>query len=179
VVSVSEVDREVSVVAQAALVALEYLSRSRESGYFEAVSSLHTTIAAYETARAEYVKMLQVEHERARENEAFEVLARLEAILAVRAAVVAPPEAPPVTVRAFEDVLVACAPWWGLAVGGTFGIIAFRVFTRSVAFVFVFVFAMIVVAMLIMVTKPRVLVRRTLTGAVLGLIMAVFIALTS
>ena len=66
------------VVALPALASLEELAA--------ALASLRAAIAAYESARAEYEAMTQVERERTRENDAREVLARLEAILADRRA---------------------------------------------------------------------------------------------
>jgi hypothetical protein len=171
----SEVVGGECVIAQAALAALEHLRRNRESGYCAALASLRTTIAAYESARAEYEAMLQAERERARENDALEVLARLEVILAVRTAVT-PPQATPVTARPFEDLLAACTPWWRCAVGGAIGIAAFRKYSRSVA---LGIALLVVVLMLAIVTKSRVVVRRTIAGAVIGVTVCTFIAMRS
>ena len=52
----------------------------------DALASLHAAITAYESARAEYEARLQALREVGREEEALEVLARLERRLAARRA---------------------------------------------------------------------------------------------
>jgi hypothetical protein len=143
----------------------------------DVLARLQAAIVAYESARAEYEAMMHAERERAREKEALEVLARLEAILALPTAVVAPAYPTQVTTsRAFEDVLAACAPWWGLSIGGAAAITAFLFFSRSIALALV---SIAVVTMIVIASKPRVPMRRALCGAVIGVSFGAFIAMTS